>query len=166
MSIWDDERVEQFVKTNWIDGKAGSEIVVGLWINFRIRTTRSAIIAYSHRRGWISPNSYKADPQKAMQKRKYKRAPWAPKEPAKATQRALKAESAAIDVPGVAPKFLGPKFPGKTILELGTRDCRYVLGESAHPALYCGAETQPDSSFCPYHHRLCWYPTIKIRSKI
>jgi GcrA cell cycle regulator len=41
--------------------------------------------------------------------------------------------------------------------DLGTDQCRFAYGEEA-PYLFCGHPQQPDSSYCPAHHRLCRLP--------
>lgn len=152
MSVWSDE-VLTYTKREWTAGKAASILEVALWQEFRVKVTRSAIIAKMNRDGHISPKSYKAGADRVPQKRNYRRVPWAPPKPQKAAQRLPKAEQATFrEAPIPEPVFLR-----KTLLQLGNHDCRFVLGETAYPAIYCGAECDPDSSLCAYHHRLCWH---------
>lgn len=42
-------------------------------------------------------------------------------------------------------------------LELASTHCRYPVTES-NPHLFCGHPQQTDSSYCAFHHSLCWTP--------
>jgi hypothetical protein len=44
----------------------------------------------------------------------------------------------------------------KTLLEMGPRDCRYIVAE--YPHFYCDERARNGSCFCDEHHRLCYVP--------
>ncbi|MBB3313661.1 GcrA cell cycle regulator [Rhizobium sp. BK196] len=54
-----------------------------------------------------------------------------------------------------------PNPKNLSLLDLEWNDCRYaVSGEKEH-TLFCGNTTDRDSSYCPYHHKLCHGPGTK-----
>lgn len=46
----------------------------------------------------------------------------------------------------------------KTLMDLEDHDCRYPFGDSS--IMFCGEVKQDKSSYCEFHHRLCWRPAI------
>jgi GcrA cell cycle regulator len=48
-------------------------------------------------------------------------------------------------------------FPAeKTLRDLEPNDCRYPYGDRI--ITFCGQPKQEGSSYCPYHHELCYVP--------
>lgn len=45
---------------------------------------------------------------------------------------------------------------GLTIAELEPNDCRFPYGD--RDILFCGHSKQEKSSYCSYHHAICWEP--------
>ncbi|WP_404294285.1 GcrA family cell cycle regulator (plasmid) [Microvirga sp. RSM25] len=43
-----------------------------------------------------------------------------------------------------------------TLLRLHARQCRFVVSDDGPAALFCGAPTRPESSWCPWHRRLVY----------
>ena len=42
----------------------------------------------------------------------------------------------------------------KSLIELESEDCRYPFGDETF--LFCGEVKREKSSYCEFHHRLCW----------
>ncbi len=61
-----------------------------------------------------------------------------------------------------APAILELPFRNLTIYQVGAGECRYPQGEFP-PYLFCGQLVQHGSSYCPYHHRLCYFPLTQSR---
>lgn len=76
---------------------------------------------------------------------------------------------------------IGPKFPyrpikqpepppkiaeflGLTMLELQPTSCRYP--DESRPVLYCGQPCLDGKSWCPSHHRICYYPVTQMRRAV
>jgi GcrA cell cycle regulator len=50
---------------------------------------------------------------------------------------------------------------GKSLDELGEKDCRYpIMGETA-PYRFCGKPKRTGSSYCACHHSVAWKPAEK-----
>jgi len=43
-----------------------------------------------------------------------------------------------------------------TLFKLQARQCRFIVSEDQSKAIFCGAETQEGSSWCPWHRRLVY----------
>ena len=43
-----------------------------------------------------------------------------------------------------------------TLFKLQTRQCRFIVSDEHADAVFCGAETQEGSSWCPWHRRLVY----------
>jgi len=44
----------------------------------------------------------------------------------------------------------------KTLLELEKGECRFAFGDSDF--LFCSEAVTEGSSYCEFHHRMCWEP--------
>ncbi len=51
----------------------------------------------------------------------------------------------------------------KTLMDLEDHDCRYPFGDET--ILFCGEAKREKSSYCDFHHRLCWTPAISKPAK-
>ena len=74
--------------------------------------------------------------------------------------------------PRPAPKPADPPPPpeaplslGLTIYELAAAQCRYAEGDGP-PYLFCGHAVQEGSPYCPYHHRVCYFPLSPARREL
>lgn len=47
----------------------------------------------------------------------------------------------------------------KTLMELTSRSCRYIVAEE--PFLYCDGNAKRGSPFCREHHAICYVPGTK-----
>jgi hypothetical protein len=54
-------------------------------------------------------------------------------------------------IPANAPEHLG-----LTLLQTDNTTCKYPRGDEWFT--FCGHSVQPDSSYCPFHHQLCYRP--------
>src|SRR5512139_834890 len=55
-----------------------------------------------------------------------------------------------------------PDFLGLELYQLTSQQCHYPRGERA-PYRYCGQPVQENSSYCPYCHRLSYFPRTPAR---
>jgi len=62
------------------------------------------------------------------------------------------------------PALPEPEFLGLSLIELDEHQCRYPQGEG--PFLFCGQPAQEDSSYCSYHHRICYFPVTPMRRRV
>ena len=51
----------------------------------------------------------------------------------------------------------------KSLVDLEKHDCRFPFGEN--PFLFCGEVKRDDSSYCDFHHRICWVKPISAPVK-
>ncbi len=56
------------------------------------------------------------------------------------------------------------KAPGRTLLELQHRECRWPLHFEAMPLRFCAEPVVGDGSWCPKHRRLAIQPSQLSRS--
>ncbi len=55
------------------------------------------------------------------------------------------------------PEISEPSLRNRTTLfKLRARQCRFIVSDDRSEALFCGAETQDGSSWCPWHRRLVY----------
>ncbi len=54
--------------------------------------------------------------------------------------------------------------PGRTLLELQRRECRWPLHPEAMPMRFCAEPVAGDGSWCPQHRRLALRPDQLSRS--
>lgn len=138
---WSDERVE-VLRAWWAEGKSSGQIATEL------KLTRGAVIGKLNRLGLIG------------MKRPQKQRPPRPDRPTprKKREETLKmAEPEAPDstaevefLPFVPPQPV--KSEDKTIVDLGSRDCRWPLGAPMDPPLYfCGEPTLLGKPYCGRH---------------
>lgn len=102
--------------------------------------TKNSIISIARRRGWVNPS-----PKKGGTKPGDKR-------PRPSKPRAWLSKP----LPPLPPiEILKPEnFLGLTMQQLGPRQCRYPDGDG--PFFFCGQLAQSGSSYCAYHHSICW----------
>jgi GcrA cell cycle regulator len=104
----------------------------------RLGLSRNAVLGKAHRLGLSTHKARSAKPQPRKPIPKAKKLP--PVMP-------------VLDEPAPAE----PEFVGVGLLELEAGSCRYPQGDAA-PYRFCGVPKQDGSSYCPYHHRLCYAP--------
>jgi hypothetical protein len=63
------------------------------------------------------------------------------------------------DSPGPAPKHRVP------LLEVGVRQCRFIVSEGVSNAVCCGAPTAELSSWCGWHERIVYTPRLTERER-
>jgi len=103
--------------------------------------TRNAIIGKAKREGWINPN-----PQRGGTK------------PGEKRPRQSKLWRGYVTAPILEQPKEPPQpenFLGLTIQAIKSSECRYPDGIET-PYNFCGNPTQDGSSYCKFHHALCW----------
>ena len=50
------------------------------------------------------------------------------------------------------------------LLEVRNRQCRFIVSESLHDAICCGAPTSETSSWCSWHRQLVYTPRHMIKA--
>jgi hypothetical protein len=63
------------------------------------------------------------------------------------------------DSPEPTPKHRVP------LLQVGTRQCRFIVSESVSNAVCCGAPTAELSSWCGWHERIVYTPRLTERER-
>ena len=53
-----------------------------------------------------------------------------------------------------SPRFRTP------LLDVGSRQCRFIVSEGTRDAICCGAPTADASSWCPWHEQLVFTPRL------
>lgn len=59
-------------------------------------------------------------------------------------------------LPDELPASAVPVGQRKTISELTPAHCRFVYGDPRADYFFCGGLVKPGSSYCPFHHSICW----------
>lgn len=52
-----------------------------------------------------------------------------------------------------------PATDGKTLMELGSHECRFAIRSKGSSHWFCGEPAQEQSPYCPYHHQIAWLPS-------
>lgn len=145
---WTDERVDR-LKVLWADGCSCSVIAAELG-----GVTRNGVIGKIHRLGLSKPKVGKVRQQRTPPGRR----------------RFVFPASPAV---GVEPFVPAPKSPDHLGLTFGQlkdspniSQCRYIHGDNDEtPYTYCGQPVRPGSSYCGFHHRLCFHKPDPTRRK-
>lgn len=160
---WTAERV-QVLRQRWNEGATASAIAKELSIETNL-VSRNAVIGKAHRMGLPARQNRIPDPESKRSGRLRRRTerlvgrPNHPKQPtpAAASPPSTPAqlpqdppEPAEIDVPGC-----GIVSHGVGIAELKIDSCRWIEG-SPSDAIYCGAASEPQGSYCTAHARLAY----------
>lgn len=148
MGLWS-ERPDliEYARERYLDwGWTCSQVANGLYDDHQITVTRNAVVGLVFRKGWS-------------------------REGAQGKQRVIETKEVKISVPRrdkrnnrptkaqVLAQPIELQMEPKTILQLGARHCRFVIGEpDSDKTFFCGAVTADGFSYCQYHHRLCHIP--------
>ncbi len=63
------------------------------------------------------------------------------------------------DSPEPAPRHCVP------LLQVGARQCRFIVSDTVSEAVCCGAPTAELSSWCPWHERIVYTPRLTERER-
>ena len=63
------------------------------------------------------------------------------------------------DSPEPAPRHRVP------LLQVGARQCRFIVSDTVSEAVCCGAPTAELSSWCPWHERIVYTPRLTERER-
>lgn len=135
--VWTEEE-DATLKRLWAEGYSGSEIGVIL------HRTRNAIIGRVHRLDLPPRAVATMTPPKSGKRRAAPR----PLKPRRVTHfpRVELTVAVVAPVPAMA-----------SVMALTARMCRYPIGDPKKPGFgFCGAKKQEGSSYCGFHHRICW----------
>lgn len=130
---WTDERVER-AKELWIQGESAAFIARDLG-----DVSRNGVIGKMHRLGLPRRNvTSQATPKPKFARERYTKPRRKPK-PIFIIEKLAEPESLRL-----------------TIDDLRFNTCRFIADTPDENATYCGHRTRPLSSFCPYHHSICY----------
>lgn len=124
-------------------GKYSASQISGLIGNGK---SRNSIISIAHRRGWINPNPKRGGNEMGN------------KRPRPSGIRRIVYRTEPVIDP-LAPNnpveiFTTQEFLGLTIEQLAKGQCKFPDGDG--PYLFCGQPQKPGSSYCNFHHGICW----------
>jgi GcrA cell cycle regulator len=151
LNQWSEDRVELLRKLSG-EGLSASQIAARLGI------TRNAALGKLHRLGLSAPRAPK---RSGISKPTRVRPPTLAKPVIE--MRRLAEKMRAVDpfpaaiLPTVPPSETG--VPGVSLIDLAPNGCRFPVNSSASkddPHLFCNAQQQPGSAYCPACHARCY----------
>ena len=135
------------------EGKSASQI------GHRLRRTRNAVIGQINRQGLSNPRpiAVKKDPPAETKRRAARRSAFAFGRTTLESDTLKNGPSLEADMKSVKPVDIEykPERP-VSFMELQSGHCRYML----NMALYCGDPQRECSSYCEYHHGICYSTPI------
>ncbi len=165
ISPWTDALISE-LGIAWAAGKSGAAIARDFNERYGFVFTRSAIIGKVHRLGLPqracgAPAYPRIAPEERAQRRLEKLQRRAEVRAAKAGFRAERmVPKRRAPLPPVIPNFdlLIPMEQRKTFAELGTRDCRWIIGDPQEPShFYCGGGVLGELPYCAGHCARSYY---------
>lgn len=150
MSGWSEDDIETMTRM-WADGYTGTQI------GTKVHRSRSAVLGMVHRLR-LPPrvNPQRKEISRSLEKR---------------TRRVRRAALRIVTAPQKAAPFQSdpPKLPEArmvSLMALEENACRFPMGDPKQPGFgFCGVEKRWGSSYCEFHHRLCWEPADDRRER-
>lgn len=166
---WTEERINTAVKL-WKNGRSAGDIAERLG-----DVSRNAVVGKLHRMG-LKRSEGPSIPRPKREKT-YGRKHQAKNLKHSAAVRAVTQKVTVAPVKGgpvpeseantSIPMPVLPKGETRSILTVGTRECRFPLWGAddtvTKDSPLCGAPTQSGRPYCNHHHQLCWRPHVSRR---
>lgn len=157
--MWDDTKVEALRKHHQ-DGLSASQIADHLNTRHGTAFSRNAVISKLHRSGIVT---IREAPKRAKGQRLGSAVAGSVLKPTKdvtasrGASARVKAFKDGLGLKRTEPKALpmpdpGAPAEGLTFMELELRHCRFAVGERDGEHIFCGADRQPGSAYCPACH--------------
>lgn len=146
MSVWTPQaslRLEEL----YSEGRSASIIANHLAREGLINVSRSAVIGRAHRLRLPPRIARKSQQVRSKEDRRER----------DNALRKVRRQRARMTIVVIEPEPAPEHQPAPryiSLYKLRHRSCRYPFGES--PYSFCGHLTVRNSSFCPYHHKLCY----------
>lgn len=160
MSIWDNAAAFERAKDLSLT-RTASQIAETLSHEFGVRVSRSAVIGKFYRMRFPLGNGAcrEQDPDALAERRKRKR---------EQDRMRLRRRPPVSELLSRVQEAVAPPENGKTIEELGEKDCRWVTHvpkSAGKPYLFCGGEKVEGVSYCAYHARIAFNSAASTASR-